>query len=138
MSLRIFILSITLLFFSPIWGLANVSENTAHILSYTSYSSSEIFKDGSHTSSTSSSTMYFNHETGALLSFEVQTDGQTMSIIIRKNGIKIWSESFKESSTHYTITRKREKEVMSFLMQLGHRTYLASYAPDGQLIVTQQ
>lgn len=96
MSLRTFILSITLLFFSPIWGLANVPENTAHILSYTSYSSSEIFKDGSHTSSTSSSTMYFNDETGALLSFEVQTDGQTMSIIIRKNGIKIWSESFKE------------------------------------------
>ena len=138
MSLRTFILSITLLFFIPIWGLANVPENTAHIVSYTSYSSSEIFKDGSHTSSTSSSTMYFNDETGALLSFEVQTDGQTMSIIIRKNGIKIWSESFKESSPHYTITRKRDKEVMSFLMQLGHRTYLASYAPDGQLIVTQQ
>lgn len=134
-----FLSAALLMFSSP--AFANTPEGTAHILktpadvasvmdeedeeSYSAFSSS----GSGNTSSTS--TMYFNDETGALISFEVTTNGSKADITIRKNGAVALHETVPDTGNTVNITRHTFNGSTYFLVKLAHHTLHAYSTPDG-------
>ncbi len=120
----------------PILVIMPFAASAAAAPSYISTSSYTVMSASTADAETStSSSLYYTDGAGRLTNFEMTSDKGQMTLCIRQDGAVVWSRTFAEKSTTFSVSRRDELGRVYFLITAGTRHFTAEPNEKGEWTV---
>lgn len=104
-------------------------------VSYISTSSYTVMSASAPGKASTSSSLYYTDGAGRLTNFEMAADKGQMTISIRQDGAVVWSRTFAEKDTTFSVSRRESLGRVYFLITAGTRRFTAEPNEKGEWTV---